>query len=287
MDTTKIPFGQATPAVESSSDPGEIAAFALAINDDNPLYADGRAVPPTYAVVPGLKPFLASTLSPDHEAIAGGRSGGHGETDLYIHRPLKPGEVLRTTGEPGAAVTNRGGLNLFSRVASVDEAGELVYEHFWSVIYLGEVTGGNQGRQLADHTFPEEARSRRVGSMVLRTTADQTFRYAGASGDRAVIHVDDRAARAMTGDDRGKFLQGLCTLGVTSRALVALAAGGEPDRIRRIAVRFARYAFPGDEITVSVYDAGPVDGGRHAFAFEAESGGQTVLRHGRVEVDPA
>lgn len=28
--------------------PLEIAAFALAINDDNPLYRDGRAVPPTY-----------------------------------------------------------------------------------------------------------------------------------------------------------------------------------------------------------------------------------------------
>ncbi|MGY1771918.1 MaoC/PaaZ C-terminal domain-containing protein [Blastococcus sp. SYSU D00813] len=286
MDTTRIPFGRPTEPVESSSDPGEIAAFALAVNDGDPRYQDGRAVPPTYAVVPGLQPFLASVLRPDHEALAGGRGAGHGETDLYIHRPLRPGTVLRTTAEVSSAVTNRGGLNLFNRVASVDEDGELVYEHFWSVMYLGEVTGGDRGRPMADHTFPEGARSRRVGSMVLGTTADQTFRYAGASGDRAVIHVDDRAARPMTGD-RGKFLQGLCTLGIASRALVALAAGGEPHRIRRIAVRFARYAFPGDEITVSVYDAGPADGGRRAFAFEAESGGQTVLRHGRVEVDPA
>jgi acyl dehydratase len=285
METKLVPLGTTFGPAESNCDAGEIAAFALATNDDNPIYQDGRAIPPTYAVVPGLTPFLQVGILPP-EAWEGGRGAGHGEHDLYIHRVPQPGTRLWTTAELSSVVASKAGMNVFSRVTSVDADGNLVYEQYWSSMYVGPVTGGSQGREIADHTFPEQARSRKVGEMALATTADQTFRYAGASGDRANLHVDDRFANMVTGSGRGKFHQGACTLGISVRALVALAAGGDPGRIRRIAVRFSRYAYPGDEIVVSVYDVGPLPDGRHAYAFEATSGGQLVLRHGRVEVDP-
>jgi acyl dehydratase len=84
-----------------------------------------------------------------------------------------------------------------------------------------------------------------------------------------------------------KFNQGLCTLGVASKALVDLAAGGDPRRIRRVAVRFTSPTFPGDDIEVAVYDNGTTDEGLRSFAYEATSAGSSVLRHGRVEVEPA
>lgn len=56
MDTSKVPLGERSGPFVNYCDPGEIAAFALAINDDNPLYRDGRAVPPTYPVVPCSTP---------------------------------------------------------------------------------------------------------------------------------------------------------------------------------------------------------------------------------------
>ena len=68
---------------------------------------------------------------------------------------------------------------------------------------------------------------------------------------------------------------------------MALAAGGDPRRIRRLAVRFAGYAFPGEELAVSVYDDGTTSEGLHSYAFEVASEGRTVLRHGRVEVASA
>jgi acyl dehydratase len=168
---------------------------------------------------------------------------------------------------------------------SVDDDGQLVIEQYWSSIMTGEATGGNQGGEMPDHIFPEEARSRKVGTMSLPTTYDQTFRYAGASGDRSSIHVSDQAA--IRGGRPRKFNQGALSLGIASRALVALAAGGEPGRIKRIAVRFSRYAYPGDDIDVSVYDVGPTSDGVHAYAFEVASVGNTVLRNGWVEVTPA
>jgi acyl dehydratase len=289
MDSTKLTLGEQFGPVESYCDPGEIAAFALAINDDNPMYQDGRAIPPTYAVVPGLQPFLAtaSTTILPPQALEGGRSAGHGEHDLYIHRQVPPGTVLYTSAQLNSIVVNKIGMNLVSRVTSVDDEGRLVFEQYWSTMMKGPVTGGDQGPEPADHAFPQEARSRHVATVDLATTPDQTFRYAGASGDRSGLHVDDRVANERLGGKQGKVLQGACTLGIASRALVAIAAGGDPRRITRLAVRFSRNVFPGDDISVSVYDVGATAGGGHAFAFEATVEGRMVLRNGRVEVSPS
>jgi len=284
MDSSKVPLGEPSRPFLNYCDPGEIAAFALAINDDNPLYRDGRAVPPTYPVVPAFDAMRSLGQLPP-EATAGGRGGGHGEHDLYLHRPISPGMALHTTADRYAVVVSKAGMNVFTRLMSVDDDGQLVIEQYWSSIMTGEAAGGNQGPEMPDHSFPEEARARKVGTMSLPTTHDQTFRYAGASGDRAIIHVSDRAAGSRGGRP-GKFNQGALSMGLASRALVALAAGGEPGRITRIAVRFSRYAYPGDDIDVSVYDVGPTADGLHAYAFEAASVGNTVLKNGWVEVAP-
>jgi acyl dehydratase len=284
MDSTKVPLGEKAGPSANYCDPDEIIAFALAINDDNPRYLDGSAVPPTYPVVPVFDVFRSTVQLPP-EAREGARGGGHGEHDLYIRRPITPGMVLHTTAELYAVETSKAGMNVFTKLTSLDDDGQPVIEQYWSSIMVGAVTGGNQGPAMPGHAFPEEARSKLVGTVSLSTTRDQTFRYAGASGDRSIIHISDQAARAM--GQPGKFNQGACTLGVASRALVALTADGDPGRIRRVAVRFSRYAFPGQDIEVSVYDAGPTADGLQAYAFEAASGGQMVLRHGLVEVAPA
>jgi len=284
MDSSKVPLGEPSGPFLNYCDAGEIAAFALAINDDNPLYRDGRAVPPTYPVVPVFEAMRSLGQLPP-EAMARGRGGGHGEHDLYIHQPISPGMALHTTADRYAVVVSKAGMNVFTRLMSVDDDGHLVIEQYWSTIIVGEVTGGNQGGQMPGHAFPEQARARKVGTMSLPTTPDQTFRYAGASGDRSSIHVSDQAA-IRSGRPR-KFNQGALSLGLASRALVALAAGGDPRRIKRVAVRFSRYAYPGDDIDVSVYDAGPAAEGLHAYAFEAASAGQAVLKNGWVEVSPS
>jgi acyl dehydratase len=283
MDSTKVPLGEKIGPIANFCDPDEIAAFALAINDDNPMYQDGRAVPPTYGVVP-VFPAAWSMMDIPEEAMVGGRGGGHGEHDLFIHQPITPGMVLHTTCERYSVVVSKAGMNVFLRLVSIDDEGAPVLEQYWSSIRVGEVTGGNQGGPIPDHTFPESARANLVGTMKLSTTRDQTFRYAGASGDRSVVHVNDLIAQQS--GQPGKFLQGACTLGVASKALVDLAAGGDPRRIRRVAVRFSRYMFPQHDLDVSVYDGGLTAEGRHAYPFEVVSDGQVVLRHGLVEVDP-
>lgn len=281
MDTTKVPLGVTHGPVSHFCDADEIVAFALAINDDNPRYLDGSAVPPTYAVTPGL-PVMLGVAGLPPEAAEGMRGGVHGQHDIYLRRPITPGMTVHTTAERVAVTSTRAGMLVFPKLTSVDDDGNVLVEQYWSTMYMGEVHGEDQGETPPDHTFPDEARDRRVGTMTLATTRDQTFRYAGASGDRAVIHVSDVAARAI-GFPK-KFNQGLCTLGLATKALVALGADGDPSRVTRLAVQFRAPMFPGDDLVVSVYDVGGTPGGGHAYAFEAESNGQGVLRHGRLEV---
>ena len=96
------------------------------------------------------------------------------------------------------------------------------------------------------------------------------------------MHVNDEAAKS-AGFPR-KFNQGLLTLGVATRGLVALTASEDPRRICRIAVRFTAPSFPGDDLEVSAYKIVTTEHGSRSYAFEAFSGTVAVLRHGRIEV---
>jgi acyl dehydratase len=281
MNSLKVPLGTPSEIHHTYVDPDNVLAYALASNDSNPLYLDGRAVPPLFAVAVAWSAFMDFRILPP-EATAGATGGVHGEHDLRILKPVLPGTWLHTVGEYSAVVCSSAGMTVFVKLVSSDDRGEAVLEQYWSPLYRGTVTGGNRGEHPGDHSFPEEARSRPVGSISLSTTRDQTFRYAGASGDRNPMHVDDEVARSF-GFPR-KFNQGLCTLAVASRGLIDLTAGGDPRRVRRVAVRFSSPVFPGDSLDLSVYDVGEAAGGSYSYAFEAVSDGKVALRHGLVEV---
>jgi len=280
MDTTLIPLHDVAGPFTSYCDPDEILAYAQAINDQNPLYLSGEATPPTYAVVPVFEAFMGVPIPP--EALDGSVGGVHGTHDLYVHKPITPGTHLHTTAERCSVSTSKAGMNITVKLLSHDDEGDLTVEQYWSALMRGPVTGGDRGDQLADFTFPELSRERPVGSVSLPTTRDQTFRYAGASGDRSAMHVNDEIAKSF-GFPR-KFNQGLLTLGVVTRGLIELTASGDPRRIYRIAVRFAAPSFPGDDFEVTAYEIGETDQGNRSCAFEAFSGTVAVLRHGRIEV---
>jgi acyl dehydratase len=106
---------------------------------------------------------------------------------------------------------------------------------------------------------------------------DMARRYAEVSGDWSAHHFDVEAARR-SGVER-VFLHGLCTMALCAQGVVQLVAGGDPSRVRRVAVRFASPTFLGERLDVRLYDAGPL-----GYAFEADSAGATVITHGRAEL---
>ena len=286
MTEPKINIGARTAPGAGRIDHDAAIAYALATNDPNPVYLEGGAVPPLYTVSLTL-PTLheGSRMAVDPGAIAGVRGGVHGEHDVYFRHPLKPGAAVSWYGETSGAVQTPAGVLVPQHIVVSDDEGPAV-EHYWSTLYIGgQIPEPVLGEGLADHLLPEEAKARSLGTHTFHVSGDQSFRYAGASTDHANMHVDDEAARQQ--GFPSKFMQGLCTFAMCSGAVVKLAAGGNPDRLRRLAGRFSSPVFPRNDLVVEVYDIGPGDNGLHHVGFEATSAGATVIKHGRAELLPS
>jgi len=203
-------------------------------------------------------------------------SGVHGEHDVVVHRPIVPGEPLRTWVEAhGSRPAGRNAV-VTVRYTTLDAAGDTVAEQWWSTVYLG--TSCEQAGALPpEHGFPDDARVRPAGTYAVEVDPGMPRRYAEVSGDWSPHHFDVEAARR-SGFER-PFLHGLCTMALCAQGVVQLVAGGDPDRLRRVAVRFAAPTFVGETLEVHVFDAGAL-----GVAFEAASAGAPVVTHGRAEL---
>ena len=252
-------------------------AYAAATNDANPAYRTGAAAPPVFAVVPTWDAMMVAL----HDVVpaADQVSMLHAEQDMHFFRPLVPGRTLVTSAEAYSLRTGRMGTRFTMRVTSIDaDDGDLVVEQFATMLLRG-LAGAldDHGPVPPGHAFPAEAKAAKVAEVTTRVDLDQARRYAEASGDRNPIHLDDIAARAV--GLPGVILHGMCTMALCATGLVDAVAGGDPARLRRLAVRFYRPVFPGNDLVTSVFAAGP-----HVFAFEASSAGKVVVRDGRAEL---
>jgi acyl dehydratase len=256
-------------------------AFAAATNDHNPAYLAGELAPPVFVVVPTWDAMMVALhdVVPAEDQVA----MLHAEQDMHFHAPLVPGRPLVTFAEAYSLRSGRMGTRFTMRVASEDGAGRLVAEQFATMLIRGVEPGEDCGPAPPSHAFPSEAKAAKLASVAGTVDVDQAARYAEASGDRNPIHLDDAAAKAV--GLPGVILHGMCTMALCARAVVDELAGGDPTRLRRLAVRFYRPVFPGNDLVTTMYDAG-ADGGRRVVAFEASSAGKVVVRDGRAEVTP-
>jgi acyl dehydratase len=83
-------------------------------------------------------------------------------------------------------------------------------------------------------------------------TRDQIAAYAEASGDHNPIHLDEATAQAV--GLPGVIAHGLLQMGIL--AGVAAQAAGGPEKLRRLACRFAGMVEPGDTVTFTATPAG-------------------------------
>jgi acyl dehydratase len=120
-----------------------------------------------------------------------------------------------------------------------------------------------------------------IPEMKVTPDAGLTKRYAEASGDPNPIHTDEEFARNV--GLPGCILHGLYSMAQVARANTA-AAGGDPRRLKRLAVQFRGMGFPEQEITVS----GTVKderGGRVVVDTVAEQNGNAIIRNAEAELE--
>ena len=120
-----------------------------------------------------------------------------------------------------------------------------------------------------------------IPDMKVTPDAGLTKRYAAASGDPNPIHTDEEFARNV--GLPGCILHGLYSMAQVARANTA-AAGGDPRKLKRLAVQFRGMGFPEQEITVS----GTVKEereGRIVVDTVAEQNGNAIIRNAEAEVE--
>jgi len=273
-------LGRSTEEREFKVEAPRSVAYAAATNDTNGRHTSGELAPPVFAIVP-----VWSALSTAAELVAPPEAFAqlvHSEQDMRFHRPIAPGDVLRSTAAPVFLSVRGVGTTVAVRTETVDPGGRLVNEQFATLFFRGPFEGESGGEPPPEHKLTAATKATApVAEVTYGFDADQTFRYAEASGDPLPIHLDDAVARSV--GLPGIIVHGLCTMAFCGRAVIDSVAGGDPTRLARLAVKFSRPVLPGQEITIRIYAADGVE----AYGFEAlNAEGQAVVKDGRAELRP-
>jgi acyl dehydratase len=173
-----------------------------------------------------------------------------------------------------------GGLVASENVAVDAVTGDKLVTSRSSAFIRGEGGfGGDRGPSDGWHR-PEREPDHRVLQL---TRPEQALLYR-LSGDRNPLHADPKFA-ARGGFSR-PILHGLCTYGVTGRALLHAVCGSDPARFRSMSGRFSRPVLPGDTLVVSIWLPEDARAGQplDTVLFQtATEDGNVVIDHGRME----
>ena len=266
--------------VEFEVERERIAAYAAATNDTIAAHASGELAPPVFSIVPSFQAMGMASMSVIPPELLGAIL--HGEQDFHYHRPIEPGMKLSTVSTPIGMRQRSSGVTVVVR--SDTRAGdELVTEAYSTMFVRGAQGVEDAGEEAPGHAFDDSLRESEPAATVTQTfDADQTFRYAEASGDPMQIHLDEEFAKSV--GLPGIIIHGLCTMAFTSVAAIESFCADDPTRLKRLAVRFSKIALPEQTITTRLWEAGERDG-RAAYAYETESdSGDVVIKDGRAEI---
>ncbi|MGW3350402.1 MaoC/PaaZ C-terminal domain-containing protein [Nonomuraea rubra] len=198
----------------------------------------------------------------------------HAEQGFELHRELPAAGGVRTTSRVTGIYDKGSGALITSESRAVDLAdGELVIASRSSVFIRGEGGFGGDRGPRDTWTPPDRAPDHKV---TYSTLPEQALIYR-LSGDYNPLHSDPSFA-ARAGFDR-PILHGLCTYGVTGRALLHAVAGSDPGRFKAMSGRFSSPVFPGESLTVSIW----VDGTEVLFRT-AKDDGTVVIDRGRATI---
>jgi acyl dehydratase len=200
----------------------------------------------------------------------------HAEQGFELHRPLPVHGTVRTVATVTGIYDKGSGALVASQNVAVDAAtGDKLVTSRSSVFIRGEGGFGGDRGPGDGWRRPEREPDHRV---LQPTRPEQALLYR-LSGDRNPLHADPKFA-ARGGFSR-PILHGLCTYGVTGRALLHAVCGSDPARFRSMSGRFSRPVLPGDTLVVSIWL--PEDDGDTALFQTATEDGNVVIDHGRMQ----
>jgi acyl dehydratase len=244
------------------SDP---TGFELEFTTENSQDTPQRVLP-TYPVIIGMGAGAMPSFGEINWAML-----VHGEQSIEVYGEIPAdGTVESVTKIVGIYDKGSGALAVMETESKYVDTGKPAFKVRMGAFIRGEGGfGDSRGPDLpARVSAPERAPDEQV---TYPTRDDQALLYR-LSGDRNPLHSDPAFA-ALAGFPK-PILHGLCTYGVTGRALLHALCGSDPARFKGMDARFSKPVMPGDVLTVKMWREGD---GTAIF--------QTVTQDGTVVID--
>jgi len=199
----------------------------------------------------------------------------HGAQKVELHQPMPTAAKITADSRVLGAYDKgpKGAVIVTETVLKDEGTGAKIATLTGSIFARGDGGfGGPADGAPEPHEIPTRAPDL---SIDLPTRPDQALLYR-LSGDRNPLHSNPTVAK-MAGFPR-PILHGLCTYGLTCRAVLQSYAEYAPDRIRSHEARFSSPVFPGETVTVDLWKDGDV------ISFEArvQDRGVTVIKNGKT-----
>ncbi|WP_315765045.1 MaoC family dehydratase [Bradyrhizobium sp. SZCCHNS2005] len=198
-----------------------------------------------------------------------------GERDITFHKPLAVAAKI-TADSSVLAVSDKGkdkGAVIRHQTVLRDESGVALATLEASRFARGDGGFGGPSGGIPDpHPVPARAPDLSVD---ISTRPDQALVYR-LCGDRNPLHSDPEFARR-AGFPR-PILHGMCTYGITCRAVLQTYADYDPVAFKQHAARFSSPVFPGETVTVDLWK----DGNVISFEARVKARGVTVIKNGKT-----
>ncbi|MFJ5720349.1 MaoC/PaaZ C-terminal domain-containing protein [Streptomyces sp. NPDC093149] len=170
----------------------------------------------------------------------------HGGQSVRVHRPIPVKGTAVQTSKVAAVYDKGKAAVLVLRTEAADDEGPL-WTNDAQIFVRGEGGfGGERGpseRVARPETAPDHVVERPI-------RPDQALLYR-LSGDWNPLHADPEFAR-LAGFDR-PILHGLCTYGMTLKAVTDTVLGGDVTRIRSYRTRFVGVVLPGETLRIRMW----------------------------------
>jgi len=237
------------------------------------VYENGLKAVPTFATI------LAQTEGYGRLIARSGINFArvvHGEETVELHRPLAPEGEGRVSSRV-VAVYDKGdkGAVMIVETTIKDQGGDAIATLRASIFARADGGfGGSSEGEAGPHKAPDRPADL---SLDFPTRPDQALLYR-LSGDRNPLHADPAFAK-MVGFDR-PILHGLCTFGITCRAVLQGYTAFDPARVKSHQARFSAPVFPGETVSVDLWRDGDVV----SFEARVRARDAVVIKNGKSVV---
>ncbi|OIJ67215.1 MaoC/PaaZ C-terminal domain-containing protein [Streptomyces mangrovisoli] len=202
-----------------------LPSFATVAGNGKPAVTGGLSMP-------GIDVDLARVL--------------HGGQSVTLHRPI-PTEGTATATNRIAAVYDKGKAAVLVMRTDVADADGPLWTNDSQIFVRGEGGWGGE-RGPSARSEPPTGTPDRIVEKAVRE--DQALLYR-LSGDYNPLHADPEFAK-LAGFDR-PILHGLCTYGITLKAVVDTLLSGDVARVRAYRTRFAGVVYPGETLRIRMW----------------------------------